>query len=43
MEPGHLLLQHIPVTFVVMILVGGVAGAAALVLVPAHVVVALFR
>jgi hypothetical protein len=41
MEPGHLLLQHIPVTFVVMILVGGVAGAAALLLVPAHVVAAL--
>ncbi len=31
MEPGQLLLQHLPVTFVVMVLVGGVAGAAALV------------
>jgi hypothetical protein len=41
MEPGRLLLQHVPVTFVVMVLVGGIAGATALLLVPAHVVVEL--
>lgn len=41
MEPGRLLLQHLPVTFVVMILVSGIAGAVSLILVPAHVVAAL--
>jgi hypothetical protein len=41
MEPGRLLLQHVPVTFVVMVLVGGIAGAVSLFLVPGHVVAAL--
>lgn len=40
-EPGRLLLQHVPVTFLVMVLVVGIAGAVSLFLVPAQVVVAL--
>jgi hypothetical protein len=38
-EPGRLLLQHVPVTLVVMVLVVALAGAVSLVLVPAKVVV----
>lgn len=40
-EPGRLLGQHLPVTFLVMVLVVGVAAATSLLLVPASVVVAL--
>jgi hypothetical protein len=38
MEPGRLLLQHLPVTFGVMVLVCAIAGAASLFLVPSQVV-----
>jgi hypothetical protein len=41
MEPGRLLLQHVPVTFVVMAWVAAVAGVTSLVLVPGKVVLAL--
>jgi hypothetical protein len=41
MDSGRLLTQHLPVTFVVMVLVVGIAGAASLFLVPAHVVAEL--
>ena len=41
MEPGRLLLQHVPVTFAVMVFVVAIAGVTSLVLVPAKVVAAL--
>jgi hypothetical protein len=41
MEPGRLLLQHVPVTFVVMVVVVAIAGAVSLLLVPAQVVAEL--
>jgi hypothetical protein len=40
-EPGRVLLQHLPATFVVMLVICSLAGAAALVLVPLEVVMGL--